>query len=98
MGKIEDLGSEPGEDRRKYGPSTVTHGDSSECGTPRDYWELNKETKEKYCPNCKKLENRVKKCLRCSKDFNPTCRASHCCVRCFQMNLKNREITNFNVR
>lgn len=40
----------------------------------------------KYCPDCEVLKEKKKDCLKCDKNFTPTCMYRHVCPRCAQNN------------
>ncbi len=54
------------------------------CGAPRftedEYGFIRKVVK---CSECEKLRQKKKQCLRCDKEFIPTCRIKFICPSCF---------------
>ena len=75
----------------------------STCGTPPDFYGLAEYKyvvvkngiehemykKAKFCPTCFDMRNNIKTCLKCEKEFVPSCNIRHLCGVCYSNNKYN---------
>lgn len=72
--------------------SVMLENSRTGCGTPPDLMTtMNFSVQEgervinrivKYCEDCSRLSKTTRECVRCTKDFMPTCNSRYTCQSC----------------